>query len=77
MTFKTILLAKKTGYAIVTLNRPTELNALSHEMRKELADCFTGLEDDADVNAVVLTGGDYVFSAGMDLKRWQLFRMPI
>ena len=68
MTFKTILLQKKTGYAIVTLNRPTELNALSHEMRTELADCFIGLEDDVDVNAVILTGGDYVFSAGMDLK---------
>ena len=68
MTFKTILLQKKTGYAIVTLNRPTELNALSHEMRTELADCFISLEDDVDVNAVILTGGDYVFSAGMDLK---------
>jgi enoyl-CoA hydratase/carnithine racemase len=68
MPFETILLEKKTGYAIVTLNRPTELNALSQEMRKELADCFMGLEDDADVNAVILTGGDYVFSAGMDLK---------
>jgi enoyl-CoA hydratase/carnithine racemase len=68
MKFETILLEKKKGYAIVTLNRPSELNALTHEMRKELAECFTGLEDDANVNAVILTGGDYVFSAGMDLK---------
>ncbi len=68
MTFKTILLEKKTGYAIVKLNRPAELNALSQDARRDLEDCFILLETDSDVNVVVLTGGDYVFSAGMDLK---------
>jgi enoyl-CoA hydratase/carnithine racemase len=68
MTFKTILLEKKDGYAVVTLNRPMELNALSGEMRADLENCFTSLEEERDVNVVVLTGGDYVFSAGMDLK---------
>jgi enoyl-CoA hydratase/carnithine racemase len=68
MTFKTILFEKKNGYALVTLNRPMELNALSGEMRSDLENCFILLEADRDVNVVVLTGGDYVFSAGMDLK---------
>jgi len=50
------------------LNRPHEMNALSREMKLELVDCFSMLETDDSVRAVILTGGDYVFSAGMDLK---------
>ena len=68
MTFRTILVEKKPGYAIVTLHRPGEMNALSCEMRMELEDCFTRLEEDHEVRVIILTGGDYVFSAGMDLK---------
>ncbi|MCE5265909.1 MAG: enoyl-CoA hydratase/isomerase family protein [Deltaproteobacteria bacterium] len=68
MTYRTILVEKKTGYAVVTLHRPGEMNALSSEMRTELEGCFTALEADPEVRVVVLTGGDYVFSAGMDLK---------
>ncbi len=68
MTYKTLLLEKKPDYAIVTLNRPAELNALSLDMRMELSDCFNYLEGEGDVHVVILTGGDYVFSAGMDLK---------
>lgn len=68
MIFQTILTEKKDGYAVVKLNRPAELNALSRELREELENCFIMLENDRDVNVVVLTGGDYVFSAGMDLK---------
>jgi len=52
----------------VTLHRPDEMNALSCEMRMELEDCFTRLEEDHEVRVIILTGGDYVFSAGMDLK---------
>jgi len=68
MTFQTIRVEKKTGYAIVTLHRPGEMNALCREMRTELEDCFTRLEEDSEIRVVILTGGDYVFSAGIDLK---------
>lgn len=68
MAFQTILVEIKPGYAIVTLNRPAEMNALSAEMRMELEECFTCLEEDPGVRAIILTGGDYVFSAGMDLN---------
>lgn len=68
MKNKTILLEKKTGYAVVSLNRPHEMNALSREMRAGLEDCFIRLEGDPEVRAIILTGGDYVFSAGMDIK---------
>ena len=68
MNYKTILIEKKPGYAIVTLNRPNEMNALSRTMREELEDCFIKLEKDVEVMSIILTGGDYVFSAGMDIK---------
>lgn len=68
MTYRTILVEKCDGYAIVTMHRPHEMNALSLEMRTELEASFIDLEDDKDVRVILLTGGDYVFSAGMDLK---------
>ncbi|MCK9229467.1 MAG: enoyl-CoA hydratase/isomerase family protein [Syntrophales bacterium] len=66
--YNTIIVSREDGFATVTLNRPRELNALSREMQLELIDCFTRMEDDNTVRAVIVTGGDYVFSAGMDLK---------
>lgn len=68
MDYQTILIEPKEGYRIVTMHRPGDMNALSYEMRRELQDCFTHLEEDRDVRVIVLTGGDYVFSAGLDLK---------
>ncbi len=74
MDYKTIRVTREDGYAVVTLNRPHEMNALSREMKSELVDCFTSLEDDDAVRAVILTGGDYFFSAGMDLKEMEAIR---
>ncbi len=68
MDYKTIRITKEDGYAVVMLNRPHEMNALSREMKRELVDCFSDLETNDSVRAVILTGGEYVFSAGMDLK---------
>ncbi|MFB3926363.1 MAG: enoyl-CoA hydratase/isomerase family protein [Syntrophales bacterium] len=68
MDYKSIIITEAPGFATVTLNRPSEMNALSREMRLELEDCFSRLEANDSVRAVVLTGGDYVFSAGMDIK---------
>lgn len=68
MTYKTILLEKKSGYAVVKFNRPGEMNAISKEMRLELFEIFTVLESDPEVKAIIITGGEYVFSSGMDIK---------
>ena len=54
--------------AIVTLNRPDVLNALSKDLHAELDDALTELERDSDVHAVIFTGsGDRAFSAGADI----------
>ncbi len=66
--YNTVILEKRTGYAIITMNRPREMNALCREMRAELDAVLDVLENDDDVKALIITGGDYVFSAGMDIK---------
>ncbi|WP_338466099.1 enoyl-CoA hydratase [Novosphingobium sp. ZN18A2] len=55
--------------AIVTLNRPEAMNALSRALRAELATAMRTVAADDDVRCVILTGaGDRAFTAGLDLK---------
>lgn len=64
-----LLLLERDGPVVtLTLNRPEALNALSRQLRQELAGAFRDLNADADVRAIVLTGAGRAFSAGVDLK---------
>jgi len=54
--------------ALVTLNRPGAMNALSRELRTAIADAFEKLEADPSVRVVILTGAGKAFCAGLDLK---------
>jgi enoyl-CoA hydratase/carnithine racemase len=68
MGYEHILTERLEGAALITLNRPEKLNALSYGLMQELDDELTRLEDDDGVKAVVLTGaGDKAFSAGADI----------
>jgi enoyl-CoA hydratase len=68
MSYEFILSDRVEGAAIITLNRPEKLNALSFALSKELDDELRALEDDAAVSAVILTGaGERAFSAGADI----------
>jgi len=66
--YKTIILEKREGYAIITMNRPREMNALSGEMRSKLNNALNHLENEETIRVLIMTGGEYVFSAGMDIK---------
>jgi len=63
-----ILVDKADGIALVTLNRPHAMNALSRELRAAIAETFADLEADADVRVAILTGAGRAFCAGLDLK---------
>lgn len=57
------------GVAVVTLNRPDTLNAITMELQRELDSALTQLEDEEAVRCLVLTGaGDRAFSSGYDLR---------
>ena len=57
------------GIAIVTLNRPEAMNALSRALRTELAAAMRAVDVDDAVRCVILTGaGERAFTAGLDLK---------
>jgi enoyl-CoA hydratase len=54
--------------ATITLNRPDARNAISRELSYALWDAVLASGDDPHVDAIVLTGADPAFSAGVDLK---------
>ena len=56
------------GVRTLTLNRPAARNALSSELLDRLVEALHAAEDDAGVLAVVLTGTDPAFCAGLDLR---------
>jgi enoyl-CoA hydratase len=65
-----MLLVDKDGpVAVVTLNRPEAMNALSKALRAALRQAFVELDADPAIRVVVLTGaGERAFTAGLDLK---------
>ena len=63
-----VLVEKREGIAIVTLNRPEALNALSTALVRRIGETFRELSRDAEVGAATLTGAGRAFSAGVDLK---------
>ena len=53
---------------LARLDSPQTRNALSAEMREELAGALEGFDADADVRCIVLAGSEEVFAAGADIK---------
>lgn len=68
MSYEYILVDREVPVGLVTLNRPQQLNALSYGLVKELALALEALDQDAEIRAIVLTGGEKVFAAGADIK---------
>ncbi|WP_226018053.1 enoyl-CoA hydratase [Novosphingobium sp. FKTRR1] len=69
MTEQLVLVDKAEGVALVTLNRPQAMNALSQALRQAIVDAFADVSADPAVSVVVLTGaGTRAFCAGLDLK---------
>jgi enoyl-CoA hydratase/carnithine racemase len=54
--------------ALLRLNRPEARNALSPEMRAEIADSLERLDADPEVRCIVLAGSDDFFAAGADIR---------
>jgi len=66
-----VLSETRGAVALLTLNRPNKLNALSYALIDQMMAILDRIEDDAHVRAVVLTGaGDRAFSAGADIAEF-------
>jgi len=64
-----LTIERQNAVAIVTLNRPEAMNALSRQLRVDLRQAMLELDADASVKVIVLTGaGERAFTAGLDLK---------
>ena len=63
-----VLVEKSEGVAILTMNRPEQLNAMSQQLSAELHDAVMRASEDDEVGCIVITGaGTRAFSAGGDI----------
>jgi enoyl-CoA hydratase/carnithine racemase len=63
-----LLVERDDHVAIVTLNRPERLNAITGPMLDAFSKALVELDDDPDVRAIVITGAGRGFCAGLDLQ---------
>lgn len=71
MDYNNILIEHKEKIAVLTINRPNQLNALSKQTIAELSVAFKTLEADKNVRVIILTGsGEKAFVAGADIKEF-------
>lgn len=64
--YKLIKVEKKGKISILRLNRPEKKNALSEAMRAEIIDALNTLKEEKRIKAVIIYGGEDIFTAGFD-----------
>jgi enoyl-CoA hydratase len=65
---ETVLYERQDNVAVITLNRPTALNAINRQLRRELAEAILQFDGDDEAYVAILTGAGRAFCAGRDLK---------
>ncbi len=74
MIYNNILVETEENTAVLTINRPNQLNALNSETIAELGTAFKALEADEHIKAIIITGsGTKAFVAGADIKEFYQF----
>ncbi|MEW6027799.1 MAG: enoyl-CoA hydratase/isomerase family protein, partial [Planctomycetota bacterium] len=67
MPYNNILYEEKDKIGVITINRPTKLNALNDETINELFDILGKIKRDENIWCVVITGAGKAFVAGADV----------
>jgi enoyl-CoA hydratase len=62
-----VLVERDGRVAVVRLNRPKQLNALSGELMSALVEALQELDEDREIRAIVLAGNERAFAAGADI----------
>jgi len=73
MTYENIVVETRDRVALITLNRPKQLNALNDALMDELERALDEYDRDDAIGAIVITGSERAFAAGADvgaMKDW-------
>ena len=79
MAYETLSLEKnlEQHYAVITLNRPANFNAISTQLARDMLDVLNAIEEDDEIWAAIITGtGEKAFCSGADLKERKTMTMP-
>lgn len=68
MAFETIIVELEDHVALIKLNRPDALNALSDQLLGELVVALTEAQENEKVRCIIITGSEKAFAAGADIK---------
>ncbi len=68
MSYEMILTDIRGSVGLVTLDRPAARNALNDQLLRELMDALQTFDQDEKVGAMVITGSEKAFAAGVDIK---------
>lgn len=71
MAYENILTETRGNVALITLNRPKALNALSSPLMAELGKALLEADANAEIGCIVVTGSEKAFAAGADIKEMQ------
>ena len=63
-----VTLSSSNGTAVITMNRPEDLNALNETVMNQLDEKFSLASNDSQINTIVLTGTGKAFVAGADIR---------
>lgn len=74
MNYENILIEKENGISVITINRPTKLNALNKATIEELHHAFDAENKDKSTRAIIIIGsGEKAFVAGADISEFAHF----
>ena len=71
MEYETILVEKREGIPVITLNRPEKLNAINPQMRREFLSVLDELGADEATRVIIVTGAGRAFCAGADVGMFE------
>ncbi|MFC0530007.1 crotonase/enoyl-CoA hydratase family protein [Phytohabitans kaempferiae] len=72
-----VLVERRDGVQVITINRPEAKNALNRAVAEGIAAAIDELDGDDELRVGILTGAGGVFSAGMDLKAYLRGESPM
>ena len=78
MDLKTMKLeVRDEQIAVLTMNRPDQLNAINRQVIDDLAEVVQALKERTDIRALILTGAGRAFVAGADIKEMTGFSAEV